>query len=77
MVVYTFSRWSACITGLQYWVNGFVIAFEEEALGDNSFARLNKMRGKEETQNKNDTDSTSGTAQASGFGAAVEMDEGG
>lgn len=84
MVVYMFSCSSACITGLQFWVNGFMIIFEQGALGDKFEKRWNKMIRKEEnrvqnreTFNKNDTDSTSGTAQASGSGAAVEMGEGG
>merc|ERR1712086_1043617 len=68
MVVYMFSCSSACITGVQFLVNGFMIAFEERALGEKWQERWDKMTAKE-----SDTDSSSGTAQASGSGAAVEI----
>merc|ERR1712086_66336 len=70
MVIYMFSCSSACITGVQFLVNGFMIFFENAALNlvfENGSLRMER----------GDTDSSSGTAQASGSGAGVEMGEGG
>merc|ERR1712166_799761 len=80
MVVYMFSCSSACITGVQFLVNAFMIAFEEGALGEKLKKKSVDWREEWTTERRAafyDTDSSSGTAQASGSGAAVEMGEGG
>merc|ERR1712086_32199 len=80
MVVYMFSCSSACITGVQFLVNGFMIVFEEGALGEKLKKKGVDWREEWTTERRAafyDTDSSSGTAQASGSGAAVEMGEGG
>jgi len=76
MVVYMFSCSSACITGVQFLVNAFMIAFEEGALGEKLKKKSVDWREEWTTERRAafyDTDSSSGTAQASGSGAAVEM----
>merc|ERR1712086_691978 len=78
MVIYMFSCSSACITGVQFLVNGVMIVFENKALGEKWQERWDKMTAKENgVECSPDTDSSSGTAQASDSGAAVEMGEGG
>merc|ERR1712086_397640 len=74
MVIYMFSCSSACITGVQFLVNGFMIVFENKALGEKWQERWDKMTAKENgVECSPDTDSSSGTAAASGSGAAVEI----
>merc|ERR1712166_1122449 len=65
MVVYMFSCSSACITGVQFLVNGLMIVFENKALNlEFEFGVLMK---------RGDTDSSSGTAQASGSGLLLRF----
>merc|ERR1712166_404721 len=78
MVVYMFSCSSACITGVQFLVNAFMIAFEQGALGEKFQERWETMTGEKKGEDCSPyTDSSSGTAQGSSSGAAVEMGEGG